>query len=101
MELNNSNIEVLNDTPPPQVENMEVLNDTPPPPVQNMEVLNDTPPPQVENMEVLNDTTPRRRRVILWTKKEHRLFLIGLYTLGKGNWKDISKEYVVSKQRDK
>ncbi|KAK6797866.1 hypothetical protein RDI58_005568 [Solanum bulbocastanum] len=23
MELNNSNIEVLNDTPPPQVENME------------------------------------------------------------------------------
>ncbi|KAH0718259.1 hypothetical protein KY285_014290 [Solanum tuberosum] len=97
MELNNSNMEVLNNTPPPEVENMEVLNETPPPQAQNMEVLNDTPPPQVQNMEVHNGTSPRRRRVILWTEEEHRLFLIGLYTLGKGNWKDISKECVVSK----
>ncbi|KAG5623125.1 hypothetical protein H5410_008343 [Solanum commersonii] len=79
-------MEVLNNTPPPEVENMEVLNETPPPQAQNMEVLNDTPPPQVQNMEVHNGTHISTSET-------------GDSMDGRGTPinSDISKEYVVSK----
>eukprot|EP00256_Glycine_max_P052002 XP_014618199.1 probable transcription factor At5g61620 [Glycine max] len=32
-----------------------------------------------------------------WTEKEHKDFLSGLKHLGKGNWKEISKNYVRTK----
>ncbi|KAK7393135.1 hypothetical protein VNO78_21599 [Psophocarpus tetragonolobus] len=32
-----------------------------------------------------------------WTEEEHKDFLCGLKHLGKGNWKEISKNYVRSK----
>ncbi|RDX98905.1 putative transcription factor, partial [Mucuna pruriens] len=32
-----------------------------------------------------------------WTEKEHRDFLCGLKYLGKGNWKEISRNYVKTK----
>jgi SHAQKYF class myb-like DNA-binding protein len=35
--------------------------------------------------------------VIPWTPKEHRAFLKGLKAVGKGRWKHISKNYVMTK----
>uniref|UniRef100_A0A803MLU9 Uncharacterized protein n=1 Tax=Chenopodium quinoa TaxID=63459 RepID=A0A803MLU9_CHEQI len=32
-----------------------------------------------------------------WTEEEHRLFLIGLQKLGKGDWRGIARSYVVSR----
>nr|QSD99808.1 MYB family transcription factor [Melilotus albus] len=38
-----------------------------------------------------------RRERVHWTEDEHKLFLKGLKKYGKGRWKDISKEFVVTK----
>ncbi|CAN4100335.1 unnamed protein product [Withania somnifera] len=38
-----------------------------------------------------------KRKGIPWTKKEHRLFLIGLETYGKGDWRSISRNIVMSR----
>lgn len=32
-----------------------------------------------------------------WTEEEHRLFLIGLQKLGKGDWRGIARNYVMSR----
>lgn len=32
-----------------------------------------------------------------WTEEEHRLFLLGLQKLGKGDWRGISRDYVPSR----
>lgn len=32
-----------------------------------------------------------------WTEEEHMLFLLGLQKLGKGDWRGISRNYVVSR----
>ncbi|CAA7023418.1 unnamed protein product [Microthlaspi erraticum] len=39
----------------------------------------------------------KRRRGIAWTANEHRLFLIGLDKYGKGDWRSISRHFVVSR----
>ncbi|XP_073032425.1 transcription factor SRM1-like [Primulina eburnea] len=38
---------------------------------------------------------PKKR--MHWTKDEHRLFLIGLNRYGKGDWRSISRNVVISK----
>nr|QSD99806.1 MYB family transcription factor [Melilotus albus] len=38
-----------------------------------------------------------QRKTMHWTEDEHKLFLKGLKKYGKGRWKDISKEFVVTK----
>ncbi|KAL1810734.1 hypothetical protein DCAR_0622823 [Daucus carota subsp. sativus] len=38
-----------------------------------------------------------RRKGIPWTEEEHRLFLIGLDKFGKGDWRSISRNYVISR----
>ncbi|XP_068640783.1 transcription factor SRM1-like [Aristolochia californica] len=38
-----------------------------------------------------------RRRGIPWTEDEHRLFLMGLNTYGKGDWRSISRNFVISR----
>ncbi|KAL5985323.1 hypothetical protein ACLOJK_027304 [Asimina triloba] len=35
-----------------------------------------------------------RKRGIPWTEEEHKTFLAGLNTLGKGDWRGISREFV-------
>ncbi|OWM73638.1 transcription factor DIVARICATA-like [Punica granatum] len=38
-----------------------------------------------------------RRKGIPWTEEEHRLFLVGLQRYGKGDWRSISRNAVVSR----
>ena len=38
-----------------------------------------------------------RRKGIPWTEEEHRLFLLGLSKFGKGDWRSISRQYVLSR----
>ncbi|KAL4319212.1 hypothetical protein GQ457_18G014190 [Hibiscus cannabinus] len=38
-----------------------------------------------------------RRKGTAWTEEEHRLFLLGLAKYGKGDWRSISRNYVVSR----
>lgn len=38
-----------------------------------------------------------RRRGLPWTEDEHRLFLLGLQNLGKGDWRGISRHFVKSR----
>lgn len=38
-----------------------------------------------------------RRKGIPWTEEEHRLFLLGLEKYGKGDWRSISRNFVVTR----
>ncbi|KDP44829.1 hypothetical protein JCGZ_01329 [Jatropha curcas] len=38
-----------------------------------------------------------RKKGVPWTEDEHRRFLMGLLTHGKGDWRNISRNFVVSK----
>jgi SHAQKYF class myb-like DNA-binding protein len=38
-----------------------------------------------------------RRKGIPWTEEEHRLFLMGLAKFGKGDWRSISRNFVMSR----
>ncbi|KAI3470846.1 hypothetical protein Pfo_027509 [Paulownia fortunei] len=38
-----------------------------------------------------------RKKGVPWTKEEHRRFLLGLQKHGRGDWKNISRNFVVSK----
>ncbi|XP_050227173.1 transcription factor SRM1-like [Mercurialis annua] len=38
-----------------------------------------------------------RKKGVPWTEEEHRLFLIGLQRYGKGDWRSISRNAVVSR----
>ncbi|XP_051122588.1 transcription factor MYB1R1-like [Andrographis paniculata] len=35
-----------------------------------------------------------RKRGVPWSEEEHRLFLLGLHRVGKGDWRGISRNYV-------
>ena len=43
------------------------------------------------------ENASERRKGIPWTEEEHRLFLLGLQKFGKGDWRSISRNYVVSR----
>uniref|UniRef100_M4CRL2 Uncharacterized protein n=1 Tax=Brassica campestris TaxID=3711 RepID=M4CRL2_BRACM len=45
----------------------------------------------------LTHKTPDRKKGVPWTEKEHQMFLIGLEKLGKGDWRGISRNFVVTK----
>ncbi|XP_042509942.1 transcription factor DIVARICATA-like [Macadamia integrifolia] len=38
-----------------------------------------------------------RKKGVPWTEEEHRLFLMGLKKYGKGDWRNISRNFVVSR----
>ncbi|XP_020211344.1 transcription factor MYBS3 [Cajanus cajan] len=37
------------------------------------------------------------KKGVPWTEEEHRIFLVGLEKLGKGNWRDISRNFVTTR----
>ncbi|RAL42367.1 unnamed protein product [Cuscuta campestris] len=38
-----------------------------------------------------------RKKGVPWTEEEHRLFLMGLKKYGKGDWRNISRNFVISR----
>ncbi|XP_017239286.2 transcription factor DIVARICATA-like [Daucus carota subsp. sativus] len=42
-------------------------------------------------------TRRQKKKAIPWTLAEHKCFLKGLQELGKGEWKNISKQYVTTR----
>lgn len=38
-----------------------------------------------------------RKKGVPWTEDEHRMFLLGLQKLGKGDWRGISRNFVISR----
>jgi len=43
------------------------------------------------------DQHSERKKGIPWTEEEHRQFLLGLEKFGKGDWRSISRNFVVSR----
>ncbi|XP_039031680.1 transcription factor MYBS3-like isoform X2 [Hibiscus syriacus] len=41
--------------------------------------------------------SPERKKGVPWTEEEHRVFLIGLEKLGKGDWRGISRNFVTTR----
>ncbi|GMI95656.1 MYB hypocotyl elongation-related, KUODA1 (Chinese for enlarge or expand) [Hibiscus trionum] len=44
-----------------------------------------------------SSSSRERKRGVPWTEEEHRMFLLGLQKLGKGDWRGISRNYVISR----
>ncbi|PSS09703.1 Transcription factor MYB1R1 like [Actinidia chinensis var. chinensis] len=44
-----------------------------------------------------SSSSRERKKGVPWTEEEHRMFLLGLQKLGKGDWRGISRSYVVSR----
>ncbi|KAE8666832.1 PHD2 [Hibiscus syriacus] len=41
--------------------------------------------------------SPERKKGVPWTEEEHRIFLVGLEKLGKGDWRGISRKFVTTR----
>lgn len=41
-----------------------------------------------------NSSARERKKGVPWTEEEHRLFLLGLQKLGKGDWRGISRNFI-------
>ncbi|KAL8539828.1 hypothetical protein ACS0TY_001436 [Phlomoides rotata] len=44
-----------------------------------------------------SSSSRERKKGVPWTEEEHRLFLLGLQKLGKGDWRGIARNYVISR----
>ncbi|KAJ6806361.1 putative transcription factor MYB1R1 [Iris pallida] len=44
-----------------------------------------------------SSSSRERKRGVPWTEEEHRMFLLGLQKLGKGDWRGIARNFVISR----
>ncbi|XP_059657602.1 transcription factor MYBS3-like [Cornus florida] len=44
-----------------------------------------------------SSSSRERKKGVPWTEEEHRMFLRGLQMLGKGDWRGIARNYVISR----
>ncbi|CAO2191439.1 unnamed protein product [Urochloa humidicola] len=84
-------------------ENLEIQVEDPPMDSMDMLLPNQTyemAPEATRMMEeapqqqVINPHQEVQKKTGIWTKEEHRQFLCGLSLLGRGKWKEISRDYV-------
>ncbi|KAL9266621.1 Transcription factor KUA1-like protein [Drosera capensis] len=50
-----------------------------------------------EDVVAGSSTSRERKKGVPWTEEEHRMFLLGLQKLGKGDWRGISRNFVISR----
>ena len=43
------------------------------------------------------DAKPKKERGLAWSEQEHKLFLVGLERFGKGDWRSISRQCVITR----
>ncbi|KAG9154709.1 hypothetical protein Leryth_014207 [Lithospermum erythrorhizon] len=51
----------------------------------------------VPNQSSVGKCIKERKRGVPWTEEEHKLFLLGLQKVGKGDWRGISRNFVKSR----
>lgn len=47
-----------------------------------------------DSVRHMSNSGRERKRGVPWTEEEHKLFLLGLQKVGKGDWRGISRNYV-------
>eukprot|EP00192_Tetraselmis_astigmatica_P014203 CAMPEP_0117665120 /NCGR_PEP_ID=MMETSP0804-20121206/9628_1 /TAXON_ID=1074897 /ORGANISM="Tetraselmis astigmatica, Strain CCMP880" /LENGTH=307 /DNA_ID=CAMNT_0005472487 /DNA_START=283 /DNA_END=1206 /DNA_ORIENTATION=+ len=62
--------------------------------LQGHHPLNDSPLVSGEATKTPPATRAPRKKGVAWTEEEHKLFLLGLRKLGKGDWRGISWRFV-------
>uniref|UniRef100_A0A0C9QP74 TSA: Wollemia nobilis Ref_Wollemi_Transcript_15112_1583 transcribed RNA sequence n=1 Tax=Wollemia nobilis TaxID=56998 RepID=A0A0C9QP74_9CONI len=55
------------------------------------------PPFSVKGGSNTKSSDQERKKGVPWTEEEHRLFLMGLNKYGKGDWRSISRNFVISR----
>ncbi|GAB2300838.1 Transcription factor kua1 [Dionaea muscipula] len=50
-----------------------------------------------DDFVVGSSSSRERKKGVPWTEEEHRMFLLGLQKLGKGDWRGISRNFVISR----
>ncbi|XP_077246349.1 uncharacterized protein LOC143886295 [Tasmannia lanceolata] len=68
----------------------------------NEDELNNDDPPKLSEVAPKKKkkgarVEKERRRGVLWSENEHRLFLLGLKAYGTGDWRSISRNFVMSR----
>jgi SHAQKYF class myb-like DNA-binding protein len=82
--------------PLPHYEN-DTFGSSAPPPAPSAPAPAAPPSKKQAKAPAAKTSDQERRKGIPWTEEEHRLFLLGLAKFGKGDWRSISRNFVISR----